>query len=75
MFGWLRRLFTTEPHWESVPYRPYRCAGCDQVIQRNQKARRCHCQGGAALRHASCMTGPGGTCPFCQLSGVTIVWQ
>jgi hypothetical protein len=74
MFGWLKRLFTGTPKWETLPYRAYICAGCEQVIQRNQRARRCDCRPGG-MRHDSCMTGLNRTCPFCQSQGVLVVWK
>ena len=74
MFGWLKRLFSSTPRWETLPYRTHFCAGCEKVIQRADRARRCECNPGG-MRHDGCMTGVNHTCPFCHSRGVLIVWK
>jgi hypothetical protein len=74
MFDWLKKLFRSEPKWETLPYRVHYCAGCEQVIQRKERARRCHCKI-AGMRHDTCMTGVNHTCPFCNSKGTLVVWK
>jgi hypothetical protein len=74
MFSWFWKLVTRQPRWESSPYKKHRCAGCEEVIQQSERARRCECKP-ASMRHDACMTGRGHSCPFCGSVGVLIIWK